>query len=151
MKLLDKQGFALSEHPPSARWRVSVVACCCLMFCNFIVFLRFSCRKSICVYLDKKMCIELTLFIKFYSHGFITINNTFVMRSSKMSLNSNKMKIYSYSLVKTSSQLDLWFQRYSHFSAAQNNEIQRKLNTIIFYLRINISEFRLILFDDITF
>ena len=43
------------------------------------------------------------------------------------------------------------FQSYSHFSAAQNNKLQRKLNTIILlYLEINISEFRLILLDHIT-
>ena len=63
------------------------------------------------------------------------------MRSSKMSLNLIKMKIqfpiamYATYLqlyfVETLSKLDLRFQIYSHFSAAQNSEIQRKLNTNI--------------------
>ena len=53
---------------------------------------------------------------------------------------------------KPPSELDLWFQRYSHFSAAENNKIQRKLNPIISYnLQIKISKFRLILLDHITY
>ena len=62
-----------------------------------------------------------------------------VMRSSKISLNSKKTKKHrflfhckpqfpSFILLKTLSKLNLQFQRYSHLSDAQNNEIQRKLN-----------------------
>ena len=42
---------------------------------------------------------------------------------------------------KTPSKLNIRFQRYSYFSDAQNNKIQRKFN---------ISEFRLILLDHVT-
>ena len=78
----------------------------------------------------------------------------FVMRSSQMILNSKKYKnlvtifafekdlaeiessgpTYTFSLLratfcwKTSSKLNLWFHRSSHFSAAKNNIMQRKLN-----------------------
>ena len=47
--------------------------------------------------------------------------------------------------------LYLRFRRYSQFSDAQNNRIQWKFNTIIDYLKINISEFRLILLNHITY
>ena len=63
------------------------------------------------------------------------------MRSSKMSLNSEKIKTqFSFSLYVPISELyhaenpikiELRFQRYSYFSDAQNNKIQRKLNAII--------------------
>ena len=57
------------------------------------------------------------------------------MRSSKMSLNSLKFELKNvfacYVQLKTPSKLNLWFQRYSHFKAAQNNQIQRKVNAII--------------------
>ena len=111
------------------------------------------------------------------------------MRSSKMSLNSNKMKIqfliaiqsciclifraifwwkpYENWIIgsreiclifraifwwKPLSKLDFRFQKYHHFGAAQNNQIQRKLTVIIYciLIKINISEFQLILLDLIT-
>ena len=50
-----------------------------------------------------------------------------------------------YSLVKTALKLDLWFQKYHHFNAAQNNQIQRKLNAIIYCI------LKSILLDYITF
>ena len=63
------------------------------------------------------------------------------MRSSKMSLNWKKIKLsfhvqympqpQSYITLKTPSQLSIQFQRYSHFSDAQNNRIKIKLNAII--------------------
>ena len=67
--------------------------------------------------------------------------HTNVMRSSKMSLNSEKIKLsfhfhcmpqfHSCITLQTSSKLSIRFQRYSYFSDAQNNKIQRKLNAII--------------------
>ena len=39
--------------------------------------------------------------------------------------------IQGYTWLKTPSKLTLWFQRYSRFSGAQNNKIQKKINTII--------------------
>ena len=52
-----------------------------------------------------------------------------------------------HTMLKTP-KLSIRLQRYSHFSDAHNNKIQRKLNTFYWlYLKINISEFRLILLD----
>ena len=66
-----------------------------------------------------------------------------ILPVAKMSLNSEKIKTqFSISLyasisqlyhaeMKTPSKLSIRFQRYSHFSAAQNNQIQKKLNPIV--------------------
>ena len=47
--------------------------------------------------------------------------------------------------------MDFRFERYHHLSAVQNNKIKRKFKLYLLYLEINISEFRLILLDHITF
>ena len=54
-------------------------------------------------------------------------------------------------MLKTPYTLSIWFQRYSHFGDAQNNKMQGKLSYHWLYLKINNSEFRLILLDHITF
>ena len=64
-----------------------------------------------------------------------------MMRSSKINLSSRKIKtqfsfpLYvqylGYIMLKTTTRLNVRFQRYSHFSDVQNNKIQRKLNPII--------------------
>ena len=82
----------------------------------------------------------------FFSHMVIYVflqqHSTFVMRSSKMSLNSEKNKSkfsfhvqcmsqpQRYTTLKPPSKLSIRFKRYSNFDA-QNNKIQRELNAII--------------------
>ena len=68
---------------------------------------------------------------------------SFVMRSSKISLSSKKIItqfwVSLYATIselcqyhaKNPSKLNIRFQRYSYFSDAQNKKIQRKLSTII--------------------
>ena len=59
----------------------------------------------------------------------------------------NLLRFVSYILLKPLSKLNVWFQRYSRFSPAKNNEIE---HYYLLYLKINISKFRLILIDHIT-
>ena len=66
-------------------------------------------------------------------------NANYVIQSSKMSLNLEKIKNKSFVCLKfralsrwnTSSKFSTRFQRYSHFRDAQNMKIQRKSNTLL--------------------
>ena len=76
---------------------------------------------SVCMYKTYKSILFHIYFMT--GHGQAIIWNSYVMRSSKMSLNSKKKK--------KPSKLSIRFQRYRHFSDAQNIKIQRQLNAII--------------------
>ena len=59
--------------------------------------------------------------------------------------------IYSYVLVKTPLKLVNWFQRYEQLKVAKNNRKQKNIFCLVWlYLKIHISDFRLILLDHIT-
>ena len=58
---------------------------------------------------------------------------------------------HSYILKKTPLKLVNWFQRYDQLKDAKNNRKQKDIFCFVwFYLKINISKFRLILLDHIT-
>ena len=58
----------------------------------------------------------------------------------------------NYILVKILSKLNLQFQRYSYLSAAQNSKLQKEIQHFyLLYLKINSSEFQLILLDHISY
>ena len=61
------------------------------------------------------------------------------------------LQFKSHILLKSPSKLNVWSQRYSRFSAGQNNKNPKEIEYYyLLYLKINISEFRLILLDHIT-
>ena len=62
-------------------------------------------------------------------------NESFVKQNQNAVFNLFSFAIFWASFCwKPPSELDLRFQRYGHFSVAQSNEFQRKLNTIIGYI-----------------
>ena len=69
-------------------------------------------------------------------YGMVVICDAIKQNESELKKNKNSVFISIVScniraMLKTTTRLNIQFQRYSHFSDAQNNKIQRKLNTII--------------------
>ena len=59
---------------------------------------------------------------------------------------------YSYIMQKTPMKLVNWFQRYEQLKGTKNNRKQKKIFCFVWlYLKIYISDFRLILLDNITY